>query len=145
MKTKAKSSERGQILFLFAASFATIMSLLMLMLDFGGAALTYQRAQVAVSAAAYAAAQGIDLQIFTSTNQIQLNPGLASSLAAQYAQLNARGGLSHLQVFVQQDQVWVVGEMEYQTLFAHAIGIPVIRVRVSASARPAYGINQSGQ
>jgi Flp pilus assembly protein TadG len=140
-----KRSESGQILFLFAASFTTVMLLVMLVVDFGGAALTYERAQVAVSAAAYAAAQGIDLGKFRETNQVTLDPGLAGSLAGEYAGLNSRGRLTSLQAFVQDGRVWVVGEMEYRTLFAHAIGVPVIRARVVASARPAYGINQSGQ
>jgi cytochrome c biogenesis protein CcdA len=140
-----KRSESGQILFLFAASFTTVMLLVMLVVDFGGAALTYERAQVAVSAAAYAAAQGIDLKKFRETNQVALDPGLAASLAREYAAANSRGRLTSLFVSVQDDRVWVVGEMEYRTLFAHAIGIPVIRSRIVASARPAYGINRSGQ
>ncbi len=145
MKTKPKSLEEGQILFLFAASFATIMAFIMLMMDFGGAALAYHRAQVAVDSAAYAASQGIDMQRFVETNQIHLDPGLANSLAREYANQGVNSRLSGLQIYIQDDQVWVVGEMEYRTLFAHAIGIPVIRVRVASSARPAYGINKLGQ
>ncbi len=142
---KVKQAERGQIVFLFAAMFTTIMVLVALMIDFGGAALTYQRAQVAVNSAAYAAAQGIDMNVFTATNQVQLDPALAGRLAGQYASLNSRGRLTNLRMFVQGDRVWVTGEMDYQTIFAHAIGIPGIRTRVTSSASPAYGIDQRGQ
>jgi Flp pilus assembly protein TadG len=131
--------------FLFAAMFATIMAFLALLIDFGGAALTYQRAQVAVNSAAFAAAQGVDLGVFRQANQIQLDPELASDLAGSYATLNSRGHLSHLQLVVQGDRVWVVGEMDYPTIFAGAIGIPTIHTRVVSSAVSAYGISQWGQ
>ncbi len=145
MKVQGKHSEKGQIIFLFAAAFATIMTFLALMIDFGGAALTYSRAQAATDAAAYAAAQGIDVNKFDATNLVQLDPGLATGLAVEYGDLNSRGKLSISSIYVQSDRVWVVGTMEYRTLFAHAIGIPAIRVRIISSALVGYGINKSGQ
>jgi Flp pilus assembly protein TadG len=140
-----KSSESGQIIFLFAASFVTIMLIVMLMVDFGGAALTYHRAQVAADGAAYAAAQGIDLEQFYHTNRVVLDPGQAAFLAESYAAANSAGRLQITGFAVQGDRVWLTGEMEYRTLFARAAGLPVIRARVSASAVPAYGIEQRGQ
>ncbi len=145
MKIQAKRSEKGQILFLFAAAFVTIMAFLALMIDFGGAALTYSRAQTATDSAAYAAAQGIDMNTFDATNQVQLDPGLAGSLAVEYGDLNSQGKLSISSIYVQDDRVWVVGTMEYHTLFAHVMGIPVIRARIVSSAVTGYGINKSGQ
>ncbi len=145
MKDQTIRSEKGQIIFAFAAAFVTIMALLALMIDFGGAALTYSRAQAATDAAAYAAAQGIDIQKYNATNLVQLDPGLAAGLAAEYGDLNSRGRLSILSIYIQNDRVWVVGTVEYRTLFAHAIGIPAIRVRIISSAVPSYGIDKSGQ
>ncbi len=145
MKFTAKRFEKGQIIFLFAASFATIMAFLMLMIDFGGAALTYSRAQTATNAAAYAAAQGIDMHKFDAANIVQLDPGLAAALAVAYGDLDSRGKLSLTSIYVQGDRVWVIGTMEYHTLFAHAIGIPIIRVRIVSSAVPGYGIDKGGQ
>jgi Flp pilus assembly protein TadG len=145
MKIQAKRSEKGQIIFLFAAAFVTIMAFLALMIDFGGAALTYSRAETATDSAAYAAAQGIDMKKFNATDQVQLDPGLASSLALEYGILNSQGKLSIASIYVQGDRVWVVGTMEYHTLFARALGIPVIRARVISSAVTGFGINQSGQ
>lgn len=142
---KHQRSESGQIIFLFAASFVTIMLIVMLVVDFGGAALTYHRAQVAADGAAYAAAQGIDLEQFYHTNRMVLDPGQAAFLAESYAAANSAGRLQITSFAVQDDRVWLTGEMEYRTLFAHAIGLPVIPVRVSASAIPAYGIEQRGQ
>ena len=51
----------------------------------------------------------------------------------------------HLTIYVQGDRVWVVGTMEYHTLFARGLGIPVIRARIVSSAVTGYGINKSGQ
>lgn len=144
MKTRQRS-ESGQILFLFAVSFTVIMLFVMLMVDFGGAALTYHRAQVATDAAAYAAAQGIDLERFYAENLVVLDPGLAGGLAHSFAAENSNGRLTLTGLYVQDDRVWVTGEMEYSTLFAHVIGLPAIRARVVSSAVPAYGIEQPGQ
>jgi Flp pilus assembly protein TadG len=144
MKQKI-SSESGQIIFLFAASFVTIMLIVMLVVDFGGAALTYHRAQVAADGAAYAAAQGIDLEQFYGDNMVALDPAQAAYLAESYAAANSNGRLHITGFAVQDERVWLSGEMEYRTLFAHAVGLPVIRARVSASAVPAYGIEQRGQ
>jgi Flp pilus assembly protein TadG len=140
-----KSSESGQIILLFAASFVTIMLIVMLMVDFGGAALTFHRAQVAADGAAYAAAQGIDLEQFYHTNRMVLDQGQAAFLAESYAAANSASRLQITGFAVQDDRVWLTGEMEYRTLFARAAGLPVIRARVSASAVPAYGIEQRGQ
>jgi Flp pilus assembly protein TadG len=142
---KHQRSESGQIIFLFAASFVTIMLIVMLVVDFGGAALTYHRAQVAADGAAYAAAQAIDLEQFYSANRVLLDPAQAAFLAESYATANSNGRLYITGFAVQDERVWLSGEMEYRTLFAHAIGLPVIRTRVSASAVPAYGIEQRGQ
>jgi Flp pilus assembly protein TadG len=140
-----KQSETGQILFLFAALFVTLMLFVMLMIDFGGAALTYHRAQVAGDSAAYAAAQGVNLDQFYETNRLVLDPVLAVDLARSYAAGNSNGRLAITQIFVQDDRVWLTGEMEYRTLFAHAVGLPVIRTIVTSSAAPAYGIDARGQ
>jgi Flp pilus assembly protein TadG len=140
-----KQSETGQILFLFAALFVTLMLFVMLMIDFGGAALTYHRAQVAADSAAYAAAQGVDLDQFYETNRLVLDPALAVDLARSYAAGNSNGRLAITQIFVQDDRVWLTGEMEYRTLFAHAVGLPVIRTIVTSSAVSAYGIDARGQ
>jgi hypothetical protein len=145
MKIQAKRSEKGQIIFLFAAAFVTIMAFLALMIDFGGAALTYSRAETANDSAAYAAAQGIDMNMFNATNQVQLDPGLAGYLALEYGNLNSQGRLSITSIYFQGDRVWVVGTMEYHTLFARGLGIPVIRARIVSSAVTGYGINKSGQ
>ncbi len=138
-------SESGQILFLFAAIFPVIMLFVMLMVDFGGAALTYHRAQVAADSAAYAAAQGVYIHLFSQLNEVLLDPGLAAGLASQYGTAISRGRLHIVQFAVQDDRVWIVGEMEYPTLFARVIGLSVIRVRVISSASPAFGIDTRGQ
>jgi Flp pilus assembly protein TadG len=145
MKIRKMRSESGQMLFVFAAVFVVLMLFIMLMVDFGGAALTYLRAQVAADSAAYAASQGVDLAGFYETNEVALDPALAGSLAQSFGAINSQGRLRITMVAFQDDRVWLTGEMEYRTLFARAIGLPVIRVRVASSSAPAYGIEVRGQ
>jgi len=47
--------QRGQILILFAVALPALAAMVALMVDFGGAAVTYHRAQVALDAAEFAA------------------------------------------------------------------------------------------
>lgn len=145
MMMQRRKDESGQILFLFAVSFTVIMMFVMLMVDFGGAALTYHRAQVATDAAAYAAAQAVNLESFYAENAVVLDTGAAAAYAENFAAENSAGRLTLTGLYVQDDRVWVTGVMEYQTMFAHVIGLPVIRTRVVSSAAPAYGIDQPGQ
>jgi uncharacterized membrane protein len=133
--------ERGQMVFLFAASFATIMLLLTLMVDFGGMARQYQRGQIAIDAAAAAAAQAVDLPYFYRTNVVRLSPGEAASRAGQYASINSGGRVVVTGVYAQDDQVWVTGVTTYRSFFAHYLGLGEVTMHLRASARPAWGIN----
>jgi len=133
---------RGQNLFLFAASFATLMALLMLLVDFGGAAMTFHRAQVAADAAAFAAAQGIDLDTFYRTQAVELSHGAAAGLAGQFMSINSRGTVQITNIYVEEDLVHVSATASYRSLFAHYIGLGTIRLNVHASAAPAYGIRE---
>ena len=47
--------QRGQILILFAVALPALAAMVALMVDIGGAAITYHRAQVALDAAEFAA------------------------------------------------------------------------------------------
>jgi len=138
----SKKSEQGQIIFIFAASFAAIMALVMLVLDFGGAAMTWHKAQIATDAAAYAGAQGIDIEKFYATQEIVLNQGAVARLVGQYSSLNSKGDFRITGIYVSDERVWVTGEMTYTSLFAHFIGIPVMKARIVSSASPAYGIRE---
>ena len=52
--------QRGQILILFAVALPALAAMVALMVDFGGAAVTYHRAQVALDAAEFAASQAVE-------------------------------------------------------------------------------------
>ena len=52
--------QRGQILILFAVALPVLAAMVAIMVDIGGAAITYHRAQVALDAAAFAAAQAVE-------------------------------------------------------------------------------------
>lgn len=138
-------SERGQVLVFFAVLLPVLAALLTLMVDVGGAAMTYHRALTAVDATAFAAAQAIDVDVLDETQRIELDPYLAAQMAGQYASLNSRGQLQIISLFVDRDTVYVTGQMVYRPFLAGALGIDAIRIRVSSSATPGYGIAEGGQ
>ena len=133
------------MLLLFAVMLPVLGAMLALMVDIGGAAITYHRAQIALDSAAFAAAQAIDVDALDHTQQIQLDPYLAGQLAGQYASLNSQGELQILSFYVDRDTVYLTGQMTYRTLFAGAVGVHVIRARVSSSASPGFGIASGGE
>ena len=139
------SDQRGQVLLLFAVMLPVLGAMLALMVDLGGAAITYHRAQIALDSAAFAAAQAIDVDALDHTQQMQLDPYLAGQLAGQYASLNSQGELQILSFYVDRDTVYLTGQMTYRTLFAGAVGVHVIRARVSSSASPGFGIASGGE
>lgn len=148
MGNKVKYSEKGQNLMLFAAGFSAIMTLLMLMVDFGGAAMTYHKAQITADAAAYSAAQAVDINLFYQTNQVKLDPGIAQSIAGRFATINATDNKVNMQfvgVYVSNDRVWVRAIAFYDSFFAHFIGLSTIKMEIIASASPAFGIDTRGQ
>jgi Flp pilus assembly protein TadG len=144
-RRRRRPAERGQVLVLFAVVLPVLAAIIALMVDIGGAAITYHRAQVAVDCAAFAAAQAVDVDALDHTQKVELEPNMAAQLAGQYASLNSRGELQILSLYVSGDTVYVTGQMVYRTLFAGAFGIDTIRARVSASATPAFGIVVGGQ
>ena len=137
--------QRGQILILFAVVLPVLAAMVALMVDIGGAAITYHRAQVALDAAAFAAAQAVDLDALDHTQTIQLDPYLAGQLAGQYASLNSRGQLQIVSFYIDRDTVYVTGQMVYRPLLAGAVGIDTVRARVVSSATAGYGIATGGE
>ena len=140
-----KEWKSGQVLVLFAVVLPVLAAMVALMVDIGGAAITYHRAQIAADAAAFAAAQAIDVDVLDHTQRLELNPYFAGQLAGQYASLNSRGELQIISFYVDRDTVYVTGQMVYRTLFASALGIDTIRARVASSATPGFGIVSGGQ
>jgi Flp pilus assembly protein TadG len=116
-----------------------------LMVDIGGAAITYHRAQVALDAAAFAAAQAVDLDALDHTQTVQLDPYLAGQLAGRYASLNSRGQLQIVSFYVDRDTVYVTGRMVYRPLLAGAVGIDTVTARVVSSATAGFGIATPGE
>lgn len=146
-KLHVSDRERGTIILLFAAAFSTIMMLFALMVDFGGAAMTYHKAQIAVDAAAFSAAQGININHFYATNKVELHQGQAAGLAGQFASLNSspNAGVTITGVYANKDRVWVTGTASYRSLFAHYLGLGSFQIKVTSSATPAFGIVERGE
>jgi Flp pilus assembly protein TadG len=137
--------EHGQILILFAVVVPVLAAMVAMMVDIGGAAITYHRAQVALDAAAFAAAQAVDLDVLDHTQTVQLDPYLAGQLAGQYASLNSRGQLQIVSFYVDRDTVYVTGRMVYRPLLAGAVGIDTVTARVVSSATAGFGIATPGE
>ena len=137
--------QEGQVLVLFAVVLPVLAAMMALMVDIGGAAITYHRAQLALDTAAFAAAQAIDVQVLRSTQQVELDPVWAGQLAGQFASLNSRGELHIVSFSVDGDTVLIQGQMRYRTLFAGALGLDTIHARVYSSAVPGYGIVTGGE
>jgi hypothetical protein len=139
-KRARRRSEKGQVLLLFIAALPALMAIFALMVDLGGAAITYHRAQIALDAATFAGAQAIDFNVYDHEQRIRLDGALATNWAGQYLSLNQRGGLIMGSFYVEGDTVYGVGTMEYRTLFIGAIGIGTIRTQVTSAASPGWGI-----
>lgn len=136
--------EKGQVLVIYAVAVVVSLMLVALVFDIGGAFVTYQRAATAVEAAAFAAAQQIDMEEFYTTNNVRIDTGRASSEAGRYALMNANG-LSSVQVSVAGDRVLVVGQMQYSSIFGHVLGLSSIHATLTSTAYPAHGITERGQ
>jgi len=144
-RARHRRAERGQILILFAVVVPVLAAMVALMVDIGGAAITYHRAQVALDAAAFAAAQAIDLDALDHTQTVQLDPYLAGQLAGQYASLNSRGQLQIVSFYIDRDTVFATGQMVYRPLLAGAVGIDTVTARVVSSATAGFGIATPGE
>jgi Flp pilus assembly protein TadG len=137
-------AESGQIIVIYAVALVATLVLVAIAYDLGGAFVTYQRATTATQAAAFAAAQQIDMAEFYSTNEVKIDPSAAAATAGQYASLNNEE-LAIVSIGVYDDHVVVVSQMAYQSFFADAIGFGSIESEITAIGYPAYGIDDKGQ
>ena len=144
-KTSPARRQQGQVILLFAVALPVLVALLALAMDLGGATITYHRAQIALDAATFAAAQAVDQNIFDHTQRVELDPYVAGSMAGQYASLNSRGELVMTSFEVRGDTVFASGRMLYRPLFAGLFGVDVIRARVTSSAGPGFGVVEGGE
>lgn len=141
----ARRGENGQLLVLFALLIPVFMGLLILMIDIGGAVITFNRAQIALDSAAFSAAQAIDLSEFYTSNQVILNQSKAAGNAGTFASINSRGSVRVTGIYTDRERVWVLGTMEYETVFGGALGVGTITANMIASAVPGYGVDWRGQ
>lgn len=136
--------ESGQIIVIYAVALVVTLVMVAIAYDLGGAFVTYQRAATATQAAAFAAAQQIDMEEFYSTNKVKIDPSAAAAAAGEYASLNNEG-MAIVSVGVYDDHVVVVSQMKYQSFFADAIGFGTIESEITAIGYPAFGIDDKDQ
>ena len=136
--------ERGAYLALTVVGLPLAMVLVGLVVDGGLMFRAERRAVALTSAAAHAGAQQIDRDLFKATNQVLVEPGAATGAA--------RSMFAYAPTDVQLDQVQVSGNrvtvratVSYATVFLRIMGVPTIRLQISSSAEPEYGIESRGQ
>jgi len=137
--------EKGSYAIMFAASISIIMLVFSLAVDVGGAAIRRHRAQIAADAAAFAAAQSVDLDRLFTDNQIVLNTSEAAANAGRYASINGGESIAVTAVYVQDNYVCVTAASTYRTYFLAGIGRSSLPIRVRSCAKPLQGIEYEGQ
>jgi len=137
--------EKGQYMIYMALLLPLVAVALGLVIDGGLMFRNWRLGRSVVAAAAHAAAQQIDRDHFLRTNQVQLDSSAAQAAAEAYAATNSGGLIRVRRVAVWADRVTVEGEGEFPTIFMRIFGVTSVRLRMSASAAPRYGIEASGQ
>ncbi len=137
--------ERGEWLVQFVILFPLLIVLVGLVLDGGWMYWQYRRAEVTVNAAAQAASHAIDIGTFHQKNQVVLDGGEATAVAATFAQMNAGRDLKTVNISVTPRLIVVDGLATIHTIFFQLFGIGSLTVKVQGQAYPAYGINVEGQ
>ncbi|BCJ86615.1 hypothetical protein [Effusibacillus dendaii] len=112
-----------------------MLALTGLIIDTGVLAYRYSMLCGAVDAAAWAALDSYDREIWKAKRKVQLNPEEAAWLARQYLQKNMPGAaLTNIQV-VDNRQVSVTGKYESPTLFMKSFGVRSVRLQAGAAAK----------
>ncbi len=144
-RERLDGDERGEWLVQFVILFPLLIVMIGLVLDGGWMYWQYRRAEVTVNAAAQAASHAIDIGTFRQKNQVILDAGQATSIAATFVRLNAGGDLKSVSIFVAPRLITVGGVATIRTIFFQLFGIGSLTVRVQGQAYPAFGINVEGQ
>lgn len=144
-KKQVRAEQGISLALLYAACLVPMLMLVALMVDFAGAAMMMHKVQTTTDAAAFAAAQAIDMEKFYAENKVELKPSLASGYAGSIASQMSGGTITIASVYTSKDKVWVVGTSNYKTWFAGIVGITEVPISVTSSAVPAWGIDEQGQ
>jgi Flp pilus assembly protein TadG len=136
--------ERGAYVALTVVGLPLALVLVGLVVDGGLMFRSERRAVALTSAAAHAAAQQIDADLFKGTNLVTVNPGAAVG-AAKSMFAYAPVDLKLEQVQVSGNYVTVHAMVSYSTIFLRVLGVPTINLRIASSAQPQYGIESLGQ
>jgi hypothetical protein len=115
-----------------------------LVYDLGNVAAAQTVAQDAADLAVQDAAKQIDLAHFMDTQEIILAPD-AASLASWWVDHMTDGRMQVLDLHTTAEgQMILTGQVAVKTRFLGMVGIPSIRRRVVAIARPRYGAQKEG-
>ncbi len=133
-----RQHRRGQVLLWTVIMLPVLLALIGLVFDGGLLWQQYQRARLASSAAAVAAASEIDPGVLARTGQVVLRPS-ALEVASAYARRN--DPVLHItQVYlVNNTYIGVRGWTQAETVFLSIFGVEGFRLNVSAVERPAWG------
>lgn len=133
-------SESGQTA-LFIALFTPLLLVAVgALADAGRLLVEYRRAQVAIDAAAFAAAQRVDRNAFLSNQAIVLDPAEAVATGGLYGSLNSRGSVRLTAIEVSGGVVIARGYAEVDTIFLALFGAGRVHLDLTSRAVPLYGI-----
>ena len=150
IETESKSpgllhDERGQSLIVMLLLLVPVLVLIVgLVYDLGNVAAAQTIAQDVADLAAQDAAKQIDAAHYLTTQEIILAPD-ALSVANWWADYMTDGRMQVLGLYTTVDgEIVLEGQVQVNTRFLGAIGLPTIYRRVVAVARPRFGAQDEG-
>ena len=137
--------ERGQSIVVMLLLLIPILVLVIgLVYDLGNVAAAQTIAQDAADLAVQDAAKQIDLAHFVDTQEVILAPD-AVRVASWWVDYMTDGRMQLLDLYTTAEgQIVLTGQVVVKARFLGMVGIPVIRRRVVAIARPRYGAQKEG-
>lgn len=138
-----KQGEHGQVLAWVVVLLPLLLVLLGLVFDGGLLWTRFRRARWAADGAAVAAASEMDPLVFQREGRVELTEE-AISTATYYADRNYPG-LHVVNVYVQDDVVYVRARARAETVFLRLVGVDGLDIHVLGRERPAWGASREEQ
>ncbi len=143
----AKNSARqgGQIVVLTAICLPLLIALAGVIADGGRLLVEYRRAQVAIDAAAFAAAQVVDVHTFLESQAVVPHYTGGAQFGGLYGGLNSRGRVHVTSIAIENGQVVARGYTDVDTFFLKMFGVGPVHLTLTSRGVPAYGIYRETQ
>ncbi len=144
LKPSMLADQRGQVLAWTAILLPVLMVFVGLVFDGGLMWVQYRHARWAADGSAVAAAQEINLTLYRRSGEVKINPSAATTTLQKYSQANDPD-LHLTSITIQNNVIEARGWVQIRPVFLSLFGVGSFRLNVTGHARPAYGVQQSGQ